>query len=60
MLKGKRPGLKFKNLHYLTLVLTLSKSFEVSRPSFPHLSHEGVTLEQSHKVLDTIDVLAFN
>lgn len=60
MLKGKHPGLKFKNLHYLTLVLTLRKSFEVSRPSFPHLSHEGVRLEKSHKVLDKIDVLSFN
>lgn len=35
MLKGKCPGLKFKNRHYLTLVLTLRKSSEVSGPSFP-------------------------
>lgn len=40
MLKGKGPGLKFKILHYLTLVLTLSKSSKVPGPSFPHLSQE--------------------
>lgn len=60
MLKGKSPGLKFKNLHYLTLVLTLRKSAEVSGPSFPHLSQEWVRLEKSHKVLDKIDLLSFN
>ena len=60
MLKEKGSGLKFKILHYLTLALPLSKSSEVSGPSFPHLLQEWVRLEKSHKVMGKIDVWSFN
>lgn len=49
-----------EKLHYLALVLTLSKSPEISRPSFSHLSQESVGLEKFHKILDKIDVWSFN
>lgn len=48
-----------ENLHYLALV-TLDKSFEVSRLSFSHLSQEKVGLEKSYKILDKIEVWSFN
>ena len=49
-----------ENLHYLVLVLTLSKSLEVSRPSCSHLPQENLALGKSHKILDKDEVWSFN